>query len=113
MNMNILTLGSIGIFLREINRYSRHYIVLIHLMPYFSNQLIDQWNNGKLADKRNTNGDLNMLRLYRKRRIPFIKKWKIMSGGDGESNNDIRLYKRKNVGSLGLRVHDKKDVRLY
>ena len=36
-----------------------------------------------------------------------------MSGGDGESNNDIRLYKRKNVGSLGLRVHDKKDVRLY
>ena len=80
--------------------------------------MLDQWNDGKLTDKRNTNGDLNMLRLYRKRTnpaaagIPFIKKWKIMSGGV-ESTNEIRLYKRKNDEKEDLRVHDKKDVRLY
>ena len=89
----------------------------IHFQSCF-NQMLDQWNDGKLTDKRNTNGDLNMLRLYRKRTnpaaagIPYIKKWKIMSGG-GESTNEIRLYKRKNDEKEDLRVHDKKDVRLY
>ena len=59
---------------------------------------MDEWKNVKLTHKRDKDvvGDLNMLRLYRKRtdsvEVPFIKKWKMTRGG----TNNIRLYKRTN-----------------
>ena len=73
----------------------------------------EHWNNSKFDDKRN--GDLDMLRLYRKRDnhlsgVPTMDNPMRPAKKSNWEAEDVplRLYKR-----AGVRLYRKKDVRLY